>query len=230
MKKTVKTAMTAAMFAASLGMAAGTASASQTGDYQAVPLEELITATSTETICVYGPPEVMESLFGRQTTSESFTETVTETTLALSGTVTLPVTTTNFDVLSEDGVAPIVTDDPLETAGDVPVRVDDLNSDGSFDSRDLTLLKRFLLDPDSVSQQYPSLKYDADFDYNGRIDTQDVIQMLLRLTGMPEWKKEDPAVTTTTVSETVLPSTETTIFTEELPQPAYGPIGWYDSE
>jgi hypothetical protein len=54
--------------------------------------------------------------------------------------------------------------------------------------------------------------------------------MLLRLTGMPEWKPEDPAVTTTTVSETVLPSTETTIFTEGLPQPDYGPIGWYDCE
>lgn len=222
MKKTVKTAMTAAMFAATLGAAAGTASAVQSGEYTAVPLEPLLTATAGTAVCVYGPPEVMESLFGTETT-------VSEPPCLAGAAPVITQTTAEDDPwgLRDEGVAPIMTDE-LITAGEVPVPTVDLNYDGSFDSRDLTIVKRLLLDPEKALEAYPSLDYLADFDYNGTVDKQDIIQMILKMTGMPEWKPEEAITTTTMASAADVTTTEATVMTEPIPQPAYGPPEWFE--
>ena len=57
---------------------------------------------------------------------------------------------------------------------------------------------------------------------------KDLIQMILELTGMPEWKPEETAVTTTTTA--VFPTTETSVTIETYPVPVYGPPPAYDSE
>lgn len=219
MKKTLQTAMTAAMFAASLGFAAGTASASQTGGYSSLPVEQLMNATAGEIVDVYGPPEA----FGTTTTPA-------ETHLCLEGTVTLPVTTTD---LITDGTSPVVTsttEEEMVLPGIVPLTESDLNGDGNFDARDLTMLKRYILD-EGDGKGYSELMYLADYDYNGIVNKQDLIELILRLTGMPEWKPADPIVTTTTtVTTTGIPTTETTISEELIPVPVYGPPPAYDTE
>ena len=62
----------------------------------------------------------------------------------------------------------------------------------------------------------------------GILDKQDLIQMILELTGMPEWKPEETAVTTTTTA--VFPTTETSVPIETYPVPVYGPPPAYDAE
>ena len=101
----------------------------------------------------------------------------------------------------------------------------DVNGDLSVDARDISEMKRSLLNgaPNTIVDSA------LDFNHDGVFDKKDIITQIMELTGMPEWKPEDPAVTTT-AAETAFPATETTILSEILPQPAYGPIGWYDSE
>ncbi|MCQ2407798.1 MAG: dockerin type I domain-containing protein [Oscillospiraceae bacterium] len=203
MKKTLQTAMTAAMFAASLGIGAETASASQTVSFSTASVEDLMNATTGEPVDVYGPPAAF------------FTETIPSATTA-----------------AEPAAPPVETTEPYYDepiiGGVIPLPTMDLDGDGRFDARDVTRLKQSLMhNSDSgYSHIFSSL---ADYNYDGITDKQDLIQMILELTGMPEWKTEDPAVTTT-VTGTAFPATETTIFSENLPQPVYGPIGWYDSE
>ena len=113
MKKTLKTAMTAAMFAASLGATAGNAqyanAISQQTLANALSIEETTTGTTVQT--VYGPPEVMESLYGTTTTDEE---------LQLEGE---PVITDDDVELS--GEEPIYTDDEVEIGGVAPMYTDE---------------------------------------------------------------------------------------------------------
>lgn len=204
MKKSVKTFMTAAMFAATLGTAAANASAAQPGGGL---LSSLISATAGDVATTYGPPH----FFNPDETTTAEPEETTE-----------QVTTTTAEA------PPVETEEPpLMLSGDVAVPETDLNGDYCFDARDITVMKRLLLDEEYLYSKYARSR--SDVNHDGSQDKQDLIQLILDLTGMPEWKPEEAAVTTT-VTTSAFPATETTIFTEELPQPDYGPIGWYDSE
>ena len=202
MKKTLQTAMTAAMFAASLGMAAGTASASQAGESDAAAVEKLMNATAGEVVDVYGPPEAF------YTETEPLTTTTTEAAAP-------PEETTDPDY-----------DEPV-TGGVVPLPTLDLDGNGQFDARDLTILKQYMLQNPKPAHGF-DFTYSSDYNYDGILDKQDLIQMILELTGMPEWNPEETAVTTTTTA--VFPTTETTITMETDPAPVYGPPLAYDSE
>ena len=201
MKKTLQTAMTAAMFAASLGMAAGTASASQTGASDAAAVEKLMNATAGEIVDVYGPPAAF------------YTETEP------------PTTTTETTAPPEETTDPYY-DEPV-TGGVVPLPTMDLDGNGQLNARDLTILKQYMLQDPKPARGF-DFTYSSDYNYDGILDKQDLIQMILELTGMPEWKPEETAVTTTTTA--VFPTTETTVTMETYPVPVYGPPPAYDSE
>ena len=201
MKKTLQTAMTAAMFAASLGMAAGTASASQTGESGAAAVEKLMNATAGEVVDVYGPPEAF------------YTETEP------------PTTTTETTAPPEETTDPYY-DEPV-TGGVVPLPTMDLDGNGQLNASDLTILKQYMLQDPKPAHGF-DFTYSSDYNFDGILDKQDLIQMILELTGMPEWKPEETAVTTTTTA--VFPTTETTITMETDPAPVYGPPLAYDSE
>ncbi len=198
MKKTLQTAMTAAMFAASLGMAAGTASASQTGESGAAAVEKLMNATAGEVVDVYGPPAAF------------YTETE-------------PLTTTTET--TEETTDPYY-DEPV-TGGVVPLPTMDLDGNGQLNACDLTILKQYMLQDPKPARGF-DFTYSSDYNYDGILDKQDLIQMILELTGMPEWKPEETAVTTTTTA--VFPTTETSVTIETYPVPVYGPPPAYDSE
>ncbi len=201
MKKTLQTAMTAAMFAASLGMAAGTASASQTGESGAASVEKLMNATAGEIVDVYGPPAAF------------YTETEP------------PTTTTETTALPEETTDPYY-DEPV-TGGVVPLPTMDLDGNGQLNARDLTILKQYMLQDPKPARGF-DFTYSSDYNYDGILDKQDLIQMILELTGMPEWKPEETAVTTTTTA--VFPTTETSVTIETYPVPVYGPPPAYDAE
>ena len=201
MKKTLQTAMTAAMFAASLGMAAGTASASQTGESAAAAVEKLMNATAGEVVDVYGPPEAF------------YTETE-------------PLTTTTETTAPPEETTDPYYDEPV-TGGVVPLPTMDLDGNGQLNASDLTILKQYMLQDPKPARGF-DFTYSSDYNYDGILDKQDLIQMILELTGMPEWKPEETAVTTTTTA--VFPTTETSVTIETYPVPVYGPPPAYDSE
>ena len=201
MKKTLQTAMTAAMFAASLGMAAGTASASQAGESGAASVEKLMNATAGEVVDVYGPPAAF------------YTETEP------------PTTTTETTAPPEETTDPYY-DEPV-TGGVVPLPTMDLDGNGQLNASDLTILKQYMLQDPKPARGF-DFTYSSDYNYDGILDKQDLIQMILELTGMPEWKPEETAVTTTTTA--VFPTTETSVTIETYPVPVYGPPPAYDSE
>lgn len=250
MKKTAKTAMTAAMFAASLGASANTACYANSimqSNAASVGFDYAETTVGTTVQTVYGPPEVMESLFG--TTTEDMP-------IQLEG--DMRVETTSEDELVTPGVAPIYTDDeelreegvvtvettmPIVPEGTVvtttctttmptydtyPVPVygppsyffkhGDLNMDRSLDSRDLTLLKRAILEGEGYFD--PEL---LDVNGDGAINKEDIKALQRQLTGKPEDEEGDQtryAATTTT--------TMTTTIDEPIPQPEYGPPEWFE--
>ena len=239
MKKTVKTAMTAAMFATSLSAAAFTATAAADGHQNPDPVaevERLETATAGTEVCVYGPPEVMESLFGTTLPEE----------LALEGTSPIPSTTTiTTTEVCMEGTAPIMlegdvaiypettttTDDwEMVTPGIAPlVMAGDLDGNFSLDARDISRLKNWLLQRMDESEK--PLTYDeivaADFNSDGKIDKEDLILLIRSLTGKPE-DEEEPAVTTTMATAPEI-TTTTEVFPEtNIPDPVYGPPSWFE--
>jgi hypothetical protein len=256
MKKTAKTAMTAAMFAASLGASANSAcyaNAIMQSNAAMVGFDYAETSTVGTTVqTVYGPPEVMESLFG--TTTEDIP-------VQLEG--DMRVETTNEDELVTDGVAPIYTDDenlrdegvvtvettmPVLPEGTVvtttctttmphydtyPVPVygppsffykhGDPNMDSSIDVRDLSILKRVILEGEGYGIFDPEL---LDVNEDGRVNKEDIKALQRKLTGKPEDEDEQTTVLTGTTTTT----TFTTTIDEPIPQPAYGPPEWFEND
>jgi hypothetical protein len=254
MKKTVKTAMTAAMFAASLGASANSAGYADSiiqGNAANVALDYTETMFTTTIQLVYGPPEVMKSLFGTTTTED----TTTTTQLITEGTSPIVTTTTEEEILT-GGVVPIYTDDTeaLKTAGEatvyttcttpeayidtypVPVygppsyfyKTGDLNEDKSFDARDLTLIKRKIgrwLNEDPTLVLTYADRQQLDINGDGKLDKQDIIEYQRKLTGKPAEEEEPPVTTAVFTKEN--PTTTTTTF-EDIPQPVYGPPEWFE--
>ena len=224
MKKTLKTVMTSAMFAAALGVSAGSApivSAEKTSVPDVLPAEEsLMQQTEATMVCVYGPPEVMSSLEEERST-----------------------TTTTTEELAIGGVPPIV-EETTEPPEDVPeiipqpaygppsafYDISDVNMDRSLDARDLTALKRVILK--AQDEGVDPMVYIGDLgDVNGDgvLDKEDVKALRRQLTGKSKEEEdaEEAQTTTTAPLITDMKSTETTTI-YDIPQPDYGPVGWYD--
>ena len=152
MKKTLQTAMTAAMFAASLGMAAGTASASQAGESGAAAVEKLMNATAGEVVDVYGPPEAF------------YTETE-------------PLSTTTETTAPPEETTDPYYDEPV-TGGVVPLPTMDLDGNGQLNACDLTILKQYMLQDPKPAHGF-DFTYSSDYNFDGILDKQDLIQMIL---------------------------------------------------
>ena len=208
MKKTIQTIMTAAAFAAALGAGAGDTITAQFAA-ESVAADSITTVPQT----AYGPPgwmmttedpEELETLpivtpgtvmhYELDTTTSSTTTTVT-----LEGTSPLPTD------LVTDGVAPAYNEPG------------DFDNNGSFDARDLTLLKRYLLS--NKTTQGSSVM--ADIDLNGEVNKKDVEALLRLLTGKPE-EEDQPFVETEMTTQPTAPVTTTDV-TRPTYMVLYGP-------
>ena len=208
MKKTIQTIMTAAAFAAALGAGAGDTITAQFAA-ESVAADSITTVPQT----TYGPPgwmmttedpEELETLpivtpgtvmhYELDTTTSSTTTTVT-----LEGTSPLPTD------LVTDGVAPAYNEPG------------DFDNNGSFDARDLTLLKRYLLS--NKTTQGSTVM--ADIDLNGEVDKKDVDALLRLLTGKPE-EEDQPFVETEMTTQPTAPVTTTDV-TRPTYMVLYGP-------
>ena len=223
MKKTAQTLLTAAMFAAALGTAAGTqntgtASAAEPAD------PEVFYTTVEEPVDIYGPP----SAFTR--TTEPGTQPGTT---AFEGEKTTFTLTTRWDPVGIYGPPSM-----MYPRGDV-------TRDKTVDARDLSRMKRLILTMQDEPYSYVESEI-SDLNHDGKVDKEDLDIMLHEVLGVP--KKEEPAVTTATaltvetaaMTSTTQPvvllygppqimTTEPVpvdinpVFTEPLVRPLYGP-------
>ncbi len=236
MKKSLHSLLTAAMFAAAVTTSAG--GISNTQNASAAPAEnDLITETTTEPQCVYGPPEwfTSESELTDITGTEpqdvygppgwfSETETITDVTRNdpptvygpphwFTDTETEATLTTTTDVTAE-------IQQPAYGPPYVLFEKGDLNGDRVLNAKDLTLLKRAVL-YDNLDSFWRPL---GDLNDDGAVDKKDVKELIRRLTGAPEEDPEETDVTTTGTDATVPPRPETTTDPYwDYPMPLYGP-------
>ena len=230
MKKSLHSLLTAAMFAAAVTTSAG--GISNTQNASAAPVEnDLITETTTEPQCVYGPPEWFTS------ESELTDITGTEPQDVYGPPSWFSETETITDVTRNDPptaygpphwFTDTETEATLTTTTDVTVEIPqpaygppwmfaepgDLNYDFKLDARDLTLLKRYLLEGE-INDRIDRL---ANVNQDGKIDKEDVKELIRRLTGRPEDEELPEETTTAVVTDT---TTDTTITTTVMP--LYGP-------
>lgn len=209
MKKTFQTLMTAAVFASALTN--GITDTLSASSYDEYPQPE------------YGPPQFEEDLDDSTT---STTTTTTTTTTRTEGTVTTAWETTTDYPQSEETTTTytgtmlageIVTTTEVTLGGVAPIIEEgDLNADGSFDGRDVSLLKQYLLS----GQARTVTEINGDINYDGSIDKDDVKALIRLLTGKPE--EEDPDITTAISHNTDdVTSFTTTFATLYGPPPAY---------
>lgn len=202
MKKTLQTAMTAAMFAAAAtAMTAGVSALPENSQVEALEMfAQNAAAPGTTTMTLYGPPPVdFTDDFGEEETT--FTSTV-----------------------ETDPFTPYDTD-PVVLYGPPSFLYEhgDLNTDRKFDARDLTLLKQELLRYQRYLKENPESNITIDeyiwdsarLDVNddGKIDKEDIKALRRMLTGKSkeqEDAEEHAGEETTTTPTTTMTSTTTT--------------------
>lgn len=215
MKKTIRTAMTSAMFAAAIGVSAGNmpaGGASAVQNAAELPDEEtLMTATMTEPVDVYGPPEYFSSLEEAQQT------TVPEEELMPAGETVM--TTAYDEPLRDESEAPMETT-TLELGGVIPLPTEDWNHDGVLNAADLTFMKRALLERTAAD-------FEGDLNYDGVFDKEDIKELRRRLTGKSKEQEDAEEAAATTTTTTVTEAALTTA-TEDIPQPDYGPMPYFE--
>lgn len=202
MKKTLQSTLTAALFAAAIS--------SSTGGTLSPQLANAVDDITTVPETTYGPP-------GWMMTTEEPEDTGT-TPLITAGTVPIYTEDTTTTTTTSDP-----EDEPVMLAGDVPEYQEpgDLDRNGSFDARDLTLLKRRLMYQDGALFQDI---YDVNGD--GQMNSEDARALVRLLTGKPE-EEEEPASTSVSSSTTTQLTTTSTEISSLKTQPAYGPpLAW----
>lgn len=202
MKKTLQSTLTAALFAAAIS--------SSTGGTLSPQLANAVDDITTVPETTYGPP-------GWMMTTEEPEDTGT-TPLITAGTVPIYTEDTTTTTTTSDP-----EDEPVMLAGDIRVYDEpgDLDRNGSFDARDLTLLKRRLMYQDGALFQDI---YDVNGD--GQMNSEDARALVRLLTGKPE-EEEEPASTSVSSSTTTQLTTTSTEISSLMTQPAYGPpLAW----
>lgn len=202
MKKTLQSTLTAALFAAAIS--------SGTGGTLSPQLANAVDDITTVPETTYGPP-------GWMMTTEEPEDTGT-TPLITAGTVPIYTEDTTTTTTTSDP-----EDEPVMLAGDIRVYDEpgDLDRNGSFDARDLTLLKRRLMYQDGALFQDI---YDVNGD--GQMNSEDARALVRLLTGKPE-EEEEPASTSVSSSTTTQLTTTSTEISSLMTQPAYGPpLAW----
>lgn len=242
MKKSLHSILTAAMFAAAVTTSVGNpavsvqsgAASAEAGLMQETEREmqgaygppnwftetEMTKLTDTEPQDVYGPPNWF---------SETETLTTTDVTRDIPPTVYGPP---NWFSDKETEATVTTTTDVTEInpqpAYGPPWVSGDLNTDFQVDARDLTLLKRMILDNNGadVSLEVPpgyviaDGRAFADMNGDGKLDKADVKALVRMLTGKPE-KEDDPQESTVTSTATTVASLITTTSTPVVS--LYGP-------
>lgn len=209
MKKTAKTAMTSAMFAAAIGISAGNMPVSGASQSAAQPAEEPQTTEVITTDLELGGVTVVYEESATTEPDVMFEgEALPETTeLVLAGVAPMPEETTTTEVQLGGDIAPIEGD---------------LNYDYRVDAKDLSGLKRAILEGERYN-------YYHDINGDGVVDKEDVKALRRMLTGKSKEEEdaEEAQTTTTAVTdETIL--TELTTMTETIPAPLYGPPEYFE--
>lgn len=219
MKKTLKTAMTSAMFAAAIGIAAGNLPHSNAAAGQDAPADEelLMNATAGEMEDVYGPP----SWF---TEPEEPDVTEMDEPLREEGVAPMPLDTEPVQLAGEPLIE--TEPEPIALSGDVAVPTYDLNYDNVMSAADLTMMKRALLNGDT------DFWYEYDLNYDGKFDKEDIKALRRMLTGKSREEEEaEEAAATTAVTAAAAETTATTATDPfPVPQPAYGPPEYFEQQ
>lgn len=210
MKKTRKTILTAAAFAAAMNMtAASGANILEAGAYNGeAPQAEEYDPSEEEIQDVYGPAPDYD-----------VTTTMLETTTMLTTTSVQTVygPPWMFTTTTEDYVD-VTTTMPAAVYGP-PVYTGDLNYDGLINALDEIYMRQMVLDEDSYN-------YLADFNRDGKIDVADLVSFRKFLLGKKDYLDTEEETTTSTTLED-LEEIITTETTTALPQPEYGPPEWF---
>ena len=156
--------------------------------------------------------------------------TTLATTLSLMGTTTIPQqseTTTCTTTVTCEGTTALPQEtepeEPIRLSGEAPLYNEpgDLDHNGSWNARDVSLLKQYLL-----SNKSSGISETGDVNLDGKIDNEDVKALIGMLTGKPE--EEDPPVqTTTATTKATLPVTTTDV-TQPTYMVLYGPPAAWD--
>lgn len=233
MKKTDKTALTAAMFAAALNLiptSSGTVLAADTGETSAEtaavaeydPAEEPLQE-------VYGPPVLFET-----TEPESLMTTATQPVVEpVYGPPWAFTTQTQTSVETTATTAASTTYDPsaeIEQPVYGPPALGDINWDGRVDAFDLIAARQAYISGTKVIYQ----EYAADVNGDGQFTVADIVMLSQYLLGQIDNFENTPAETQTTAQTTdqslnTVTAPVTSVIDPYI-EPVYGPPWWYENE
>lgn len=229
MKITLQSLLTAAVFASSLGTGLSDAFAVQSynDDITQVPQPTygppVFTQTETDDLCCKTTSQIV---YGTTVTTPTTTTSTSDRYPDFTGTVTMPTTTTTTTTTSRypefigTVTTPTTTTVPTtaEFAGAThPITMPhfspaDVNADEIIDARDVSMLKRDILNGNSF--------YGNDINQDGVINKEDVKALIRLLTGKPE--DEDEPITTD-IRDQNNPAVTSVTTTAEFIQTSYGP-------
>ena len=216
MKKTIRTVLTAAMFASANLAAIPSSAAGENNQQPEQPTKAEALSEITDTrkpMPIYGPPEVMRTL----TTAPPEELVTTTTTYAqlVYGPPWMFTTATTQPVPQPDYGAPwiytTVTTEPVpQPAYGPPITLGDLNLDYVVDSFDAIALRRAILDD---SHNYMQL-YNGDLNNDGQLTVGDLVLLNKYLLGvikdLRNFDKNNQYIATTVADKSVETTTTTT--------------------
>lgn len=182
MKKTIRTVLTAAMFASANLAALPSSAAGETNQQPEQPTKAEALSELTDTrkpMPIYGPPEVMRTL--TTASPEELIETTTTTTQLVYGPPWMLTTTSVQTVYGPPWMFTTVTTEPVpQPAYGPPIMLGDLNLDYVVDSFDAITLRKAILEDSSDYMQL----YNGDLNNDGRLTVGDLVLLNKYLLGI----------------------------------------------
>lgn len=202
MKKTIRTVLTAAAFAAA-GVSAMTAVAEGREPVRMEFNNETERDVFKEFYGAYGPPPTSIPMWDEITTTEAI-ETITTTTTTMPRTVYGPTSTSTVTTAEQEDVVTLTTTMvPQPVYGPAPVYMGDANMDGVVDIFDSIAIRKAILFDDYSNNNIN--RYFADLNKDGEISVGDLVILNKYLLGKikdlenyPAMKEDYEAVVTTT--------------------------------
>jgi hypothetical protein len=212
MKKTIRTVLTAAMFASANLAAIPSSAAGETNQQPEQPTKAEALSELTDTrkpMPIYGPPEVMRTL----TTAppEELVTTTTTYTQQVYGPPWMLTTTSVQTVYGPPWMFTTVTTQPVpQPAYGPPIMLGDLNLDYVVDSFDAITLRKAILEDSSDYMQL----YNGDLNNDGRLTVGDLVLLNKYLLGiikdLRNFDNNSEYIATTVADKSVETTTTTT--------------------
>ncbi|MCR4796309.1 MAG: dockerin type I repeat-containing protein [Ruminococcus sp.] len=239
MKKTLRTVLTAAAFAAA-GASAMTAVAegSEQNQNRGFGFSNVTERDAfANSYGAYGPPPTdwiidgtIDGQWGWGTTTSIPLETLTTTTMTMPRTVYGPTSTSTVTTSEQEDIVELTTTMlPQPAYGPAPVLLGDANMDGVVDIFDAVALRKAILFDEYADKIN---RYFSDLNKDGEISVGDLVRLNRYLLGtitdldkMPERDDEVKVTTTTTTTKDKYHITETAFYDPrtDIVVPVYGP-------